>query len=386
MVWTIAKREITTRVRSTAFQVITGILLVGVVASAILISTLTGGDDEAQEVNIGVSGSGTAYSQALSVETDQLAPTVIEVDDGETMLDEGEIDVWFTGEELVWDGFVSSSVDLFIRTTVQQADFGSRAGELGLDRADLSTLFADVPIEERLLTGDDNEQNVRMAAAFASTIATFMMLQVWGSFLMMGVIEEKSSKVVEVLLSHVSARTLLMGKVLGLGVLAFCQLMVIVAGLVAGLLAVQDIEIPSEVWSSVPFLVITFILGYGFYSATFAAVGSTVSRQEDAQTAQLPAMIPLIIGYGIAMSSLTVPDSIAVTIASYIPFTSPVVLPFRVALTNPPLWQVGLSLLILAASVPLMLRLAGQIYMSTLLATGSRVPLLKAFSNRNASA
>ena len=117
----------------------------------------------------------------------------------------------------------------------------------------------------------------------------------------------------------------------------------------------------------------------------YAALGSTVSRQEDAQTAQLPAMLPLIIGYGIAGSSVANPDSIVVTLASFIPLTSPVVLPFRVALAEPPLWEIILSLALLAISAPLMLQLAGKIYRSTLLNIGARIPITKAFQNRNAA-
>lgn len=130
----------------------------------------------------------------------------------------------------------------------------------------------------------------------------------------------------------------------------------------------------------------TFVLGYAFYAALFAAVGSTVSRQEDAQSAQLPALLPLVAGYIVAISSIMSPDSLPVTIASFIPFTAPVVLPFRVALANPPLWQTVLSLVILAASVPLVINLASKIYRGTLLHVGARVPLLKAFKSRNAAA
>lgn len=383
MIWEIAKREIVTRVRTRAFQILTAILLIGVLAGSIAAGVLTGSSDEPTEVTIGLSGDGVAFAEALSVATEDLEPTVVETDDGETLLADGEIDVLFTGDELVWDGFPSASTDLFIRFTVQQAEFGESVAELGLSDAELTTLFGQTPIEERLLDGEDDEQFIRIAAAGVSTFAMFFFLQIWGAFVMMGVVEEKSSRIVEVLLSHITPRTLLTGKILGFGVLAFGQLLIIIIGLTVGLLLVQDIEIPSGVWASVPVLVITFVLGFAFYAAAFAALGSTVSRQEDAQSAQLPALMPLIFAYIIATSSFTSPDSIVILIASFVPFTSPIVLPFRVALSDPPLWQVGLSLLILAASAPLMLNLAGKIYKTTLLRVGTRIPLKEAFSNRN---
>jgi len=160
-------------------------------------------------------------------------------------------------------------------------------------------------------------------------------------------------------------------------------MVILIAGLVVGLSLVDGIDIPDGVWAAVPVLLVTFIFGFAFYAAIFAAVGSTVSRQEDAQTVQLPAMLPLFLGYGIAASSVLNGESPVVTIASFVPFTSPVVLPFRIALVNPPLWQVALSIAILAVSVPLMLSLAAKIYRTSLLKVGSRVPLLEAFRNRS---
>ncbi len=149
---------------------------------------------------------------------------------------------------------------------------------------------------------------------------------------------------------------------------------------------VRDIEIPNGIWGIAPLLLLTFLLGFGFYSTAFAAVGSMVSRQEDAQTAQLPAVLPLLIGYFIASASFAVPDNLAVTIGSFVPFTSPVLLPFRVALTDVPAWQVALSLIILAVSIFGMLQLAGRIYRYSLLRSGSRVTWAEAWRNRGQDA
>jgi len=384
MIWLIARREITTRARTKPFQILTGLLFVGVIVVSILISVLSGDGDEAEQVTIGVEGAGVAYGEVLSVGTATIDATVaVAAGDGRDQLEDGDLDVLFDGSTVIWKGLPNSSIDTYVRSRIQQSEFGQRATELGLSDVDLGALFAEVEIGEERLEGDDDEVGVRILAAMVSTIGTFIMLQVWGSFLMMGVVEEKSSRVVEVLLSHISPRTLLTGKIIGLGVLAFSQLLIVVLGLVLGLFLVRDIELPDGIWALAPLLIVTFLLGYAFYAALFAAVGSTVSRQEDAQTAQLPAMMPLLVGYAIALGSISNPDTILVKIASYVPFTSPVVLPFRVAMSNPPWWQIGIALLTLAASVPIMLRVAGAIYRTALLRTGTRVPLLEAFRSRS---
>jgi ABC-2 type transport system permease protein len=261
--------------------------------------------------------------------------------------------------------------------------FQERAVVLGLDRDDLAELFRVDEIEEVRLDGGDDDFRVRLAAAGASGLATFMLIQMWGSFLMMGVIEEKASRVIEVLLAHVRPSTLLSGKVLGLGILALAQMLVVVSGLVVGLLLVDSIAIPTAVWATVPLLLVTFILSFGFYATAYAAVGSMVSRQEDATSAQLPAMLPLLVGYMIAATSIRDPDNIAVTIGSFVPFTSPVLLPFRTAMTDTPAWQVAASLLILAGSIVVMIKLAGRIYNYSLLRIGSRVSWADAWRNRN---
>ncbi|MFT7476361.1 MAG: ABC-2 type transport system permease protein [Verrucomicrobiales bacterium] len=384
MIWTIARREVVTRARTKPFQILTAIMFIGVLLAAVLISVLTGAEDGAQGVIIGLEGDGATYADALSVATEDIDPLVVMTTNGPAQIDDGTIDVLFDGTTLTWKNFARNDLDTFVRSSVQQVEFANRATELDLSAVELTGLFNEVEIDETLLDGDRGEQGVRIIAALVSTIGTFMMLQLWGAFLMMGVIEEKSSRVVEVLLSHVSPRTLLTGKILGLGILALAQLLIVVFGLGLGLAMVQDIEIPDGVWSSIPLLLVTFLLGYAFYASLFAAVGSTVSRQEDAQTAQLPAMLPLLLGYGIAMTSISNPDSTLVAFASYVPFTSPVVLPFRVAMANPPWWEIALALAVLAISVPLMLRVAGAIYRTSLLQVGTRIPLMEAFRNRSA--
>ena len=383
MIWTIASRELQTRGRSKGFLTVTGILFVAIIGAAIGIS-LFGGGDEPTEVTIGVTGPGLAYVEALQVGSSEIDPTVEVLEsDGEQAVEDGEVDVLFDGSTLTWEGIPSFRLDSYMRLVARQVQLAQRADELDLSSAELSELLGDVQIAEVRLDGGDEDFGVRLATAAASGFAMFMLLQVWGSFLMVGVIEEKSSKVVEVLLSHVRPSTLLSGKILGLGLLALAQLLVVVAGIVLGLVLVKDIEIPGSVWATVPLLLVTFLLGFGFYATAYAAVGSMVSRQEDATSAQLPAMLPLLVGYGIAGSSIDNPDNLVAVIGTFVPFTSPVLLPFRTALSDVPPWQVALSLSILAGSIVVMVKVAGRIYRYSLLRSGTKVTFVEAWRNRN---
>ena len=127
----------------------------------------------------------------------------------------------------------------------------------------------------------------------------------------------------------------------------------------------------------------TFLLGFGFYATAFAAVGAMVSRQEDAQSAQLPVLFPLMLGYFIASFNIGSPDSPLVVLGSFLPFTSPVLLPFRTAMTDVPLWEILVSLGILGASSVVMLRVAARIYRYSLLRSGVRVTWREWWRNRN---
>ena len=382
MIWHIARRELVTRGRSRGFLVITAIMFLGVIGVAVAAAVL-GGGDEPREVTIGLTGDGTSLAPALVVGDDDLAPTAEEVVDGVAALEADEIDVLFDGTTLTWAESPDRTLDRYIRSTAQEVAFGARAAGLGLDGADIESLFEPVELDEVRLDGGEDQSDVRFAAAAASGFANFILIQVWGAFMMMGVTEEKSSRVVEILLAHVRPATLLSGKILGLGILAVGQMLIFLLGLVLGLSLVRDIDIPAGVWGTVPLLGITFVLGFGFYATAFAAVGSMISRQEDAQTAQLPVMLPLLAGYFIAAFSIEAPENPAVVIGSFVPFTSPVLLPFRTARSGVPLWQVGLSLAVLAVSIVIMVQLAGRIYRYSLLRTGTRVTWGEAWRNRN---
>lgn len=341
------------------------------------------GDASGRQVTIGLSAEVADLQVPLEMGTDELDP-VIEMtgDDVNELLEDGDLDVAFDGEALTWGGIPDLELDTYVRGIIQQVAFSERAVDLGLSPDELGSLFAPVNVEEVRLDGGGNEFVARAIVAGVAAFGTFILLSTWGSFMTLGVIEEKSSRVVEILLSHVRPATLLGGKLIGLGVLAALQMSALVLGSALTLLTWEDLEVPSGVWSAVPLMLVTFVFGFAFYATGFAAVGSMVPRVEDAQSVQGVMSLPLIVGYVIAAASFTSPGSLVVTVASFVPFTAPVLIPFRMALVDPPLWQPILSLVILAISTVIMLRIAGAIYRYSLLRTGSRVGWREAWQGR----
>ena len=221
--WLIAQRELQTRGRSKGFLVSTGVLFL-CVALAAVVPSLLGNSERIRTVHIGLSGSGQDFEQAIGVGNETLEPKVVRVKGGLAELEAEQLDVVFDGRQLTWKALPDFTLDEYLRGVIQQKIVADRAAALDLSSTELEAIFQKPNIQEVRLDGGDDEFGLRFATAGVSGLATFLLIQIWGAFVMMGVVEEKSSKVVEVLLSHVRPSTLLSGKVLGLGLLAVAQM------------------------------------------------------------------------------------------------------------------------------------------------------------------
>jgi len=279
----------------------------------------------------------------------------------------------FDGDTLTWKGNADPSLEAIVRSVAYSRQVADRALAFGIGETELGELLAPPDLESRSIEDGEESNAARVTAALLTSVAIFMLIQIWGSFMTMGVVEEKSSRVVEVLLAQVDAATLLTGKALGLGLLAASQMLIMIVAALLGGALFYSVSLPTEVWAAVPTLLTFFVLGLVFYLAMFAAVGTLVSRQEDVQGVSVPASLPLIVGYIITASGIGDPSNPVATVASFIPFTSPVVMPFRAASGAAPVWQIVVAAILLLLGTRWMLRVASRIYRMLLLRTGTRV-------------
>jgi ABC-2 type transport system permease protein len=198
---------------------------------------------------------------------------------------------------------------------------------------------------------------------------------------MMGVMEEKQNRVVEVVLSRVRPYQVIAGKVLGIGALGLAQLLVLGVAIwvTASLVDIADISVTAlgaEILASVVFW---FLVGYAVYAVVYAALGATVSRQEDLQSvALLPALL-IIPGFFFGQVAVAEPDSPLAVITSFIPLWSPMVMPSRAAVGDVPLWEVAVAAALAAATIVVLIRLAGRIYTGAILDVGGKVRLRDAW-------
>ncbi len=202
-----------------------------------------------------------------------------------------------------------------------------------------------------------------------------------GQALMTSTVEEKSSRVVEVLLSRVAPARILAGKVIGIGLLGLTQL-VLFGGtiwLALSQIDIADVSLGAVGASIVLQVVAWYLVGYAFFATLYGALGATISRQEDVQSMAMIPVILLLPGYFISIILPENPEMLLGRVASIIPPTSPLVMPIRLAVSSVPLWELLVTLGLLAAAAYGMVRFGARIYSGAVLEMGPKVRLRAAW-------
>ena len=220
--------------------------------------------------------------------------------------------------------------------------------------------------------------------ANAGIILMFIGIFSYGTWVLNGVVEEKQSRVVEVILSTVRPRNLLIGKVLGIGILALAQLAVLV---IAGLIAVQisgRLTLPPTTVGAVVQLLTWFILGFALYSTTMGFLGSLASRVEDASNASLPVTMTATACYLASILLVTQdPDGLLARVMTFFPPAAPMVVPLRTALGAIEPWEIVLSIVLMVASIWVLFVVGARVYAGAVLQVGSRMKLRDAWRARS---
>lgn len=352
----VAEREITTQLRSKPF-LISMVVLVMIVLGGIVGANIFGGDDEDDQVPAAVVGLDETVTEGLK-EAGVEATTSATMDDAEDLLREEEVEAIIAA-----DGDSPSGVRV-----------------IGLDSEpnDVAQLLAVTPTTEVLEGGDaDGALRMLVPAAFGMV---FMFVGIsCGMMIVQNTIQEKQNRIVELLLAAISARALLGGKILGNSVLALGQAVVLAAASVVGLLITGQQDMLDVLTVPMLWFVLFFIPGFVLVASMFAAGASMVSRQEDSGTVVTPTMMLLMAPYFVVVFFNDNP--LAMTIASYVPFSAPVAMPARMFFNDAEWFEPLLALGLLAVATVLMTLLAAKIYSSSLLQTGQRVSLKTALSS-----
>ena len=385
----VAAREFTERGRSRAFLISNAFILVIIVA-AVLVPVLIGGGDDGPH-RLGVVGAAAADTAALAAsDTPEMDLAVVAVTDraaGEAALADGTLDSVLLGTDLL---LVADGAPADVRATLTRAA-GATAlrgvlAAAGVDLADAATDLAPLRVET-VGAGDGGGPDLgtpTFVLAFVAAFLLYGLLALLGQWVAQGIVEEKQSRIVEVLLSALRPGELLVGKVLGLGALGLLQLSLIAGAGLGASGALSGVELPPGGGRIIAVVLAWFLPGYLLYALLFALTAATVSRVEDLSSASLLPIAVLVGSLLLAQTTLRDPTSTLATVVAYVPFVAPIVQPGLVAAGVVGWPETLVSLAIALATLVLLVPLTARVYRGGVLRT-AKVSLREALRSGRAA-
>jgi ABC-2 type transport system permease protein len=411
----VARREYLQRVRSRAFVVVTAVLVLiglGIALSPVIFRLISGDQPHTIAVSLPSDVPSQTVSQlettlnagASASESDsaryQLTPTSdvnaarIEVKtgklDGLLMIDRASGgDLHF---EYISDEGLTSSTVAAVHQAVSSLAISDRLERAGVAAADRGAIFAPVsfdlqPADPNAPAKNGEDFGGRYLVAFFFVLLNFAAIMNYGNWVAGSVAEEKSSRVMELLVTAATPRQLLTGKLLGTGAAALTQYGALILALGVGFLVQGaaaerllgssglDLSLPGLTMSTVLVALLFFVGGFTLYCTLYAAAASMVGRQEDVQQAGAPLMIAAMAGYFVSFGALSTPDAGWVQVASYIPFVSPYLVAIRAAFGTIAPWEVPIIFVILLVTIAAAIWLAARIYSAGVLLYGQRLSI-----------
>lgn len=414
--WLVIQREYIERIRSKAFIIMT-LLMPVFMASTILIPALLSNmrssvtrrivlvanngeiaDAIKQQLIAPSITTDTQYRSAKKSEAPPRFAVEISTDTSDAERDklrhdvsDGKIDgfLWLTDSDLANRKVVFSAKDVTdfgesieLHNAVQSALVKRQLGQKGMSEPEIESVLKPIDLDSiRIEKGKEGASGIAVfLVSFTMVMLLYVNVLVYGFAVMRSIIEEKSSRILEVLLSSVTAKQLLAGKIIGVGAVGLTQVAIWLA--IAGAFSLIGLSSTGSVLANVHIPVIGvvafgvyFVLGYFMYSTMYAALGSMVNSDQEAQQVQWPAMLPIIFAIVMATPVLQHPNSQLAFWASLFPFFTPILMFVRIMAETPPIWQILLSILLMLLTTWGLLGLSSRIYRVGILMYGKRPTL-----------
>lgn len=405
-----------TRIRSKAFILATILIPVGMIAFIGIVIGISVWDSDTDR-DIGI----VDQTKVLYPRLEEIAPeryknlSELSQDSLRELVQQEEIDGYITlnkdhitgdkNPEFVSGGSGGIGLQQTIKSDLREVIRNERLARANVSENVQKIYESQITLEMRTLTKEgqetDSDTGFMTIVGLVMGFIIFGSISGYGGLITRSVIEEKTNRIIEVIASSVKPIELLLGKMGGIGALALTQLTIwittliglaMAAGPVARMFMGSDMKesldnaeqaaqassainpemfsIPAIDISLIIYFVIFFLLGYLIYSAIFAALGSAVDSEADTQQYMFPIMVPIFIGYFIMFRAMENPDSMLSIVGSLIPFCTPIVMITRIAITDVPFWQIGLSILLMAATFAGTMWLSAKIYSVGILSYG----------------
>ncbi|QGH35730.1 ABC transporter permease [Gracilibacillus salitolerans] len=402
--WIVFSHTYLSKVKSKSFIVTTAIILALIVLMSNIQSIIGMFDSEEADQVAVVTEQEEVYSQLESrteadFELDRFDGTLEEaqdaVHDGEyiSVLEIRESEEGLPEATYYSRDYTSQMAQNTLENQLQQIKVEMATNQSGIDPAVIASIYEPVHFENELIaTGDgevsdvktEEELNGARGLVYVILFLLYMAVIMYGNMIAMDIANEKTSRVMEILISSSSPVSQMFAKIFGIGLVGLTQMVLLLGTgyfvimqkqdeLIGGFFeffGLSDVSISTFIYA-----IIFFLLGYFLYATLSAMLGSLVSRTEDVQQLMTPVTFLIIAAFMISMVGLSMPESTFVVISSYIPFFSPMVMFLRVGLLDIPFWEVGLSILILIATIVVFAIIGAKIYRGGVLMYGTSTSL-----------
>jgi len=371
----IASRESSARLRDKNFIISSIVIIVLLVGTLGLQVVLNSGSDTTRVGVVGDPALEVAIqAQGKALDVDVTVKALDDEDAARAAIEDDDVDGVLIAEEgqqpeLLVEQSAGGSLQAIVQGAVAQLSLSEQLASVGISALEVPA------VSVTALDPQADQDGQRVVVAIIGIGVLYGLLILFGQFVAQGVVEEKASRVVELLLATMRPWQLLAGKVVGLGLLGLAQIVVITVVGVTGALAFDLVDIPGDLVGTAVGVVAWFVLGYAFYASIFAAAASLVSRQEDLGTVVMPTTLVLVVAFVIGIQAASDPSGTLAVVTSYIPGVSPLVMPVRQAAGDVAVWEIALSVVLMLVAIGLIVRLGGRIYAGALLRTSGKTKI-----------
>jgi ABC-2 type transport system permease protein len=379
----VARRDFWVRIRERSFLISTliNIAVISILVLARASSAVGGGPS----FDLGYVGPSPIATGAAQLGHDAQPPIPIEVHAfadraiADAALRDGSVDAVVAGNQLIGFTGIPDVLSSLVEASARNAAVTALLSEHQVPQTERDAANDPTPLVLAVLQPAPPHRSENAAVAFVGVLLLYGQLFGYGIWVASGVIEEKASRVVEMLLSAIRPKQLLLGKIVGIGTLGLAQLIVISSFAIGLAFATNAIDVSSSAFGAAGLVIGWFILGFAFYATLFAAAGSLVTRMEELQNVIVPINLTILVSFFISIGALQDPNGRLQVIASILPTSSALAMPVRIVLGAAPGWQIALSLIVLVGSTVLLVPFAARLYSGAVLRTRGRVRIREAW-------
>ena len=390
---TVARREFMTRMVTKSNIISLAVMVGAIIAFGIVGKILVPDEIEPEPLRLGLDPAVSELATHL-----EAAPagadagvTVEELDEAAARAEladpdsDPRLEAWVSGEvsapTVVFEKDPDAEVLAIVEQAARAATTARAVADMGGDPAALESALAGIAVTVDQVVEPETEIDPGQMIVSVVVVSLLLFALIGsGSMIAMGVVEEKTSRVVEILLSTIRPGQLLAGKILGIGAYGLFQIAVLggaATGVVAGLGVFPDLEI--NLGLTFLLTVVWFLLGFGVFALLFGGFAALVSRQEDIGSVTTPLMFALFVPFYVSFFLVPAqPDSTLTKVLSQIPFFAPFMMPTRAAVGSLEAWEMPLALLLTALTIPVLVWISARVYRRAVLHTGGRMKLSEA--------